>query len=72
MKLDLFIQITTNPNTYTVSYLLFDNDGITIDSKKTTYICSNVKEIVKDLLNEIKPNYYKVYADDVLISQVRG
>jgi hypothetical protein len=42
MKLDLFIQITSNPNTYTVSYMIFDDDGIMIDSKKTTYICSSI------------------------------
>ena len=72
MKLDLFIHITTNPNTYNVSYILFDNDAITIDSKRTTYICSNIDYIVSDLLEEIKPTYYKVYCDDVLISQVRA
>lgn len=71
MKLDLFIQITINPNTYTVSYIVFDDDGLTVKTNKTTYICHDIKEIVYDLLNEIKPNFYKVYADDVLISQVR-
>jgi hypothetical protein len=72
MKLDLYIYITTNPNTHTVSYILFDDDGITIDSKRTTYICNYIWEIVKDLLNQYKPTYYKAYCDDVLISQVRG
>lgn len=72
MKLELLIQITSNPNTYTVSYLVTNDDGITIDKKKTTYICSNIDEIVYDLLYEIKPDYYKAYCDDVLISQVKG
>jgi hypothetical protein len=72
MKLDLFIHITTNPNTYNVSIILFDDDGITIDSRRTTYICSNINAIVIDLLEEINPTYYKVYFDDVLISQVRA
>jgi uncharacterized membrane protein YczE len=72
MKIDMFIQITTNPNTYSVSYITFDDDGITINStKKTTYIAHNVNDIVKDLLNTVKPSFYKVYVDDILISQLR-
>jgi hypothetical protein len=71
MNLDAFIQITSNPNTFTVSYIVFDDDGLTVDSKRTIYIAHDIKEIAHYLLNEIKPTFYKFYCDDVLISQVR-
>jgi hypothetical protein len=72
MKTDMHIMITVNPNTYNVSYIRYDDDGITIDSGRTTYIAENISDIALDLIEKYKPTFYKVYVNGLLTSQVRG
>jgi hypothetical protein len=71
MYLDMMITINSKPDAYDVLYKVFDADGLLLRRGAITYIAKNIKVIVNDLLNDVKPTSYKLYADDVLISQLK-
>jgi len=71
MYLDMMITINSKPEAYDVLYKVFDADGLLLRRGAITYIAKNIKVIVNDLLNDVKPTAYKVYADNVLISQLK-
>jgi hypothetical protein len=72
MFLDMLITINTKPNAYDVLYKVYDADGIELRRNAITYLATDIMSIVNDLLFEVKPTAYKVYADDMIIKKTGG
>ena len=69
MLKDLRLYIETGLEITTARYDVYDADAIVIDSNKIKYACANVKDIVREILNKTQPDNYKIYINDVLITQ---
>ena len=69
MLKDLRLYIETGLEIITARYDVYDADAIVIDSNKIKYVYADVKDIVSEILNKIQPDNYKIYINDMLITQ---
>ena len=68
---DLYITVYSKPNTFMVSYILFNDEAQIMKSAECYAVSNNALEACDFIINQLRPNYYRIKHNEKIIKELR-